>query len=259
MAPRPRGALTIRGFVTAARFLTVVPVPGRPLDGPDALGRAAGWFPLVGLALGVVLTLVDRLLSLAFPPTVSALLVVVTWKLLTGGIHLDGLADSLDGLAGKNSAERLTIMRDSRIGVFGALGLIVVFLVAFVALADLPLALRDRALLLAPAVGRLAPLHLARRFSPATPGEGSGAAFMKAVTPKAFRGGALVVTLAAGAVLWPWGLFVLGIGVAFYWDLGYLLSRRLGGLTGDNLGAAVEVAELGVLLAFAFLHGFAKA
>lgn len=242
-------------MITAVRFLTIVPVPGPAVEGPEDLGRAAAWFPIVGLALGVMLVLGDRVLSLLFPPALAASLVLVSWKLLTGGIHLDGLADSLDGLVGKNAAERLAIMRDSRIGVFGAIGLVVVFLVGFAALADLPLGLRDRALLLAPAVGRLAPPHLARRFSPATPGEGSGAAFMAAVTPRAFLLGALIVTLAAGAILWPWGLFALGIGVASYWVPGHFLSRRLGGLTGDNLGAAVEVAELGVLLAFASLHG----
>ncbi len=254
---RPPGA-AIRGLITAVRFLTIVPVPGRGFEGPKALGRAAGWFPLVGFALGVLLGLLDRLLSLAFSPAVSALLVLVTWKLLTGGIHLDGLADSLDGLTGKNPAERLAIMRDSRIGVFGTIGLVVVFLVGSVALADLSSALRQRALLLAPAVGRLAPLHLARRFSPATPGAGSGAAFMEAVTPSAFGLGALLVALAAGTMLWPWGLFALGVGVASSWGVGHFLSRRLDGLTGDSLGAAVEVAELGVLLAFAFLHGLGR-
>lgn len=254
MAQRPRETLTIRGLVTAARFLTVVPVPGRSLEGLDALGRAAGWFPVVGLALGLMLVVVDRVLSLAFQPAVAALLLVVVWKFLTGGIHLDGLADSLDGLTGRSPAERRAIMRDSRIGVFAAIGLIFVLLLDFTTLADLPLALRDRALLLAPAVGRLAPLYLARRFSPATPGEGSGAAFMTAVTPKAIGLWALVVALAAVVMLWPWGLLALGVGLAFAWGLGRFLSSRLGGLTGDSLGAAVEVAELGVLLAFASFH-----
>jgi cobalamin synthase len=77
---------------------------------------------------------------------------------------------------------------------------------------------------------------------------------MAAVTPSAFGLGALVVALAAVTLLWPWGLFALGVGVASSWGVGHFLSRRLDGLTGDSLGAAVEVAELGVLLAFASLH-----
>lgn len=250
--PRP-GPLAIRGLITAVRFLSIIPVPGRALEGPEALGRAAGWFPPVGLALGGLLWLAHRLLWLLFPPLLAALLVLVAWKLLTGGIHLDGLADSLDGLTGKNPAERLTIMSDSRIGVFGALGLMVVLLIGFLALAELPAALRDKVLLLAPAVGRLTPLHLARAFAPATPGRGSGAAFMKAVTPAALGIGASVVAGAAGVILWPWGLVAAGAGIALAWYVGRFLSHRLGGLTGDGLGAAVEVGELGVLLAFAAL------
>lgn len=252
--PRPE-AVAIRGLVTAIRFLTIVPVPGRPLEGPDPLGRAAVWFPLVGLALGGLLALEDLLLSFVFPPFLSALIALVTWKLLTGAIHLDGLADTLDGLTGRDPQERLAIMRDSRIGVFGALGLIVALLVSLFALAELPGMVREKALFLAPVAGRHAPLLLARAFKPATPGRGSGAAFMKAVTLRAMSLGALVVIAAAALILWPWGLLAAGTGIGLAWLLGRFLSRRLGGLTGDGLGAAVEVGELGVLLAFAsFRH-----
>ena len=175
----------------------------------------------------------------------------MTWKLLTGGIHLDGLADTLDGLTGRDPQERLAIMRDSRIGVFGALGLIVAVLIGFLALADLPGTVRGKAFLLAPVVGRHAPLHLARAFKSATHGRGSGSAFMKAVTLRAVSIGALVVIVAAAVILWPWGLLAAGIGIGLAWGLGRFLSRRLGGLAGDSLGAAVEVGEMGVLLAFA--------
>ncbi len=255
-APRPVG-IVIRGLVTAIRFLTIVPVPGRGLEGPEALGRAAGWFPLVGLILGGFLWAADRLLSMAFPPLLSALLVLVTWKALTGGIHLDGLADTLDGLTGKDVAQRLGIMRDSRIGVFGAVGLIFALLIGVLALGELPGAVREKALLLAPVVGRHAPLQLARTFQPATLGQGLGAAFMKAVTLRAVSIGALAVIVVAAVIVWPWGLLAAGIGIGLAWELGRFLSRRLGGLTGDGLGAAVEVGELGVLLAlaaFSFLH-----
>lgn len=257
VGPARPGGLAIRGLVTAIRFLTIVPVPGRALEGPEALGRAAGWFPLVGLILGGLLWVSHRLLSMAFPPLLSALLVLVTWKALTGGIHLDGLADTLDGLSGRDPQERLAIMRDSRIGVFGALGLVVGLLIGFLTLAELPGTVREKALLLAPVVGRHAPLHLARAFQPATSGQGSGAAFMKAVTLRAVSIGALVVIVAAVVILWPWGLLAAGIGIGLAWGLGRFLSRRLGGLTGDGLGAAVEVGELGVLLAvaaFSFLR-----
>jgi len=197
---------------------------------------------------------VDRLLSVVFPSLLSALLVVATWKLFTGGIHLDGLSDCLDGLAGKAPGERLAIMRDSRIGVFGAVGLIVVLLFDFLALAELPGALRGKALLLAPAVGRVTPLLLACTCDPATPGRGLGAAFIESVTSRALGIGGVVVVAASVAILWPWGLVAAGGGLAVAWTLGRYFSQRLGGLTGDGLGAGAELAELGVLMAFASLQ-----
>src|ERR671930_1505650 len=109
----------------AVRYLTIVPLPGRTVHGVDALGRAAGWFPVVGLGLGLVLVGVERVTSVLFPSLLAALLTVTVWKLLTGGLHLDGLADCLDGLAGRDPAERRAIMSDSRIGAFGAMGLVI--------------------------------------------------------------------------------------------------------------------------------------
>lgn len=252
-AGRPRGS-GISELITAVRFLTIVPVSGPAIGGPENLGRAAGWFPLVGLGLGAVLALEERLLSVLFPPALAALLVLVTWKLLTGGIHLDGLADSLDGLAGRDSAERLAIMRDSRVGVFGAFGLLLALLAGFVALTQLSALARSRALLLAPAVGRLAPLLLARTCLPASPGEGLGSAFMNGVTRRALAIGAVSVAVGAGVILWPWGLVAAPAGLALSLAVAGFFSRRLGGLSGDGLGAGIEVAELGVLLAAASLH-----
>lgn len=229
-------------------------MPGRIVRGPDALGRAAGWFPLVGLALGGLLAIEDRTIALLFPPLVSTAVVLATWKLLTGGIHLDGLADSLDGLQGRDRAERLTIMRDGRIGVFGALGVIFLLLLEFAALAELRPPLRAMALLLAPAVGRATPLLLARTLRPASPGEGSGAAFMESVRPGAMVIGGSVLLIAGAALLWPWGLLAAAVGVIAAWLVGRFLAGGLGGLSGDGLGAGVEVGELGALLVLAAVH-----
>ncbi len=251
VGPRRPGGLAIRGLVTAVRFLTVVPVPGRGLEGPDALGRVAGWFPVVGLALGGLLAVEERLLSFLFPPLLSALGVLATWKVLTGGIHLDGLADSLDGLSGGNPEERLAIMRDSRVGAFATVGVIFLLLLAFAALAELRGALRLQALLLAPPVGRLAPLLLACVVAPATSREGAGAAFMTVVTRGALVFGGGFVAVVGGIIGGRWGIVAAAVGLAVAWGGARFFSRRLGGLTGDGLGAGVELAELGVLLAFA--------
>lgn len=238
-------------LILALRFLTIVPVPGREAAGPGALGRAAWWFPVVGLGLGAGLVLVDRVLARVFPPLLAALLVVSLWKVATGGIHLDGLADCLDGLGGHDADHRLAIMRDSRIGVFGALGLILTFLIGVTALAELPADIRWRALLLAPTTGRLAPLVAAALFRTGTVQSGLGGAFVTSLARSAVGAG-LAGTAALAALLLGLpgvGALVLGLAAVALWS-GFL-ARRLGGLTGDVLGSGVELAELGILLALA--------
>src|SRR5256885_13516458 len=105
----------------AARYLTIVPIPGvaPSREGP---GAAAAWFPVVGLAIGALLVLIDRITSAMFAPLLAALLTVTVWKLVTGGLHLDGVADCLDGLVGNDPAQRLAIMRDSRVCAVGPRG-----------------------------------------------------------------------------------------------------------------------------------------
>jgi adenosylcobinamide-GDP ribazoletransferase len=235
-------------LILALRFLTVIPVPGRESTGPSALGRAAWWFPIVGLMLGSALAVAALAADALFPPLVAAALLVTGWKVLTGGIHLDGLADSLDGLAGRDVARRLAIMRDSRIGVFGTAGLVLLCLLAVTALGSLSTSVRLRVLVLAPGIGRVAPLLAGAWLAPATPGQGLGAAFAAGLSR--WAGPAHVV--AAGALA-AWLLGIWGAAIAAVaWSVALLVAgfvaRRLGGLTGDVLGAVVEVAELGTLL-----------
>jgi adenosylcobinamide-GDP ribazoletransferase len=235
-------------LILALRFLTIAPVPGREAAGPSALGRAAWWFPVVGLLVGSALAIAARAADALFPPLVAAALLVTGWKVATGGIHLDGLADCLDGLAGRDPARRLAIMRDSRIGVFGAAGLILLCLLAVTALAALSASLRLRVLLLAPVIGRVAPLLAGAWLVPATPGQGLGAAFAAGLSR--WAGPAHVIVVGALAA-WLLGIGGLAIAAAA-WSLALLaagfVARRLGGVTGDVLGAVVEVAELGTLL-----------
>jgi adenosylcobinamide-GDP ribazoletransferase len=235
-------------LVLAVRFLTIVRVPGREAGGPGALGRAAWWFPAIGLALGGGLMLADRVLAAVVPPLLSAALVVAVWKVSTGALHLDGLADCLDGLAGVNAERRLAIMRDSRIGVFGAIGLVLCLFIACAALSGTPAAARAPILLLAPAVGRLTPLLVGPRVSPATPGQGLGAAFLAAL-PRAAGPVWLAVLLVLAWLLFgptgalmATGALVAGAGGAV------VLARRVGGLTGDALGSGVELTELAWLV-----------
>ncbi|HXG05210.1 MAG TPA: adenosylcobinamide-GDP ribazoletransferase, partial [Candidatus Binatia bacterium] len=160
----------MHGLVEAVRYLTILPVGGRGAVAARGPGAGAAWFPVVGLGLGAVLIGVDQLASRVFPPLLAALLTLTAWKVLTGGLHLDGLADCLDATGGRDAAHRLAIMRDSRIGAFGALGLILLLLLELAALAELAPPRRWRALLVVPAIGRAMPVVLARLFPPARPG-----------------------------------------------------------------------------------------
>src|SRR5207247_9308604 len=123
----------------------------------EVLAGAAPGFPVVGAALGLVLAAVDALTVRVFPPLLAALLTVTVGKFLAGGLHLDGLADCLDGLAGRDPAERRAIMSDSRIGAFGAIGLIFFLMLESAAVSELPHAARWRALVAAPAIARPTP------------------------------------------------------------------------------------------------------
>jgi adenosylcobinamide-GDP ribazoletransferase len=239
----------VSGLGVALRYLTLVPVRG-PHAGPEALGRAAAWFPVVGVLLGGFLAAVDALARLSLPPLAAALVVVGAWKLATGGLHLDGLADCADGIAGRSPEDRLAIMRDARIGAFGAAALTLVLMLDAAALSGIGPAASWRTLLVAPAAARAAPALLARLLQVARPG-GLGAAF-RAGLSRARAGAALAVALAIAVS----GLGLLGvIVVCAAWLVALLvgatMAARLGGVTGDVHGAAIELAELAALLTVA--------
>jgi adenosylcobinamide-GDP ribazoletransferase len=240
-------------LILAVRFLTVVPVPGEEAQGPGALGRAAWWFPVVGLALGAGLVVADRMFLTVFPPLLGAVLLVAVWKILTGGLHLDGLADAVDGLAGRDAERRLAIMRDSHLGVFGAVALGLCLLVFVGALDAVPASRRSAVLLLAPAIGRLAPLLIGPLFPAATPGEGSGADFLAGLSPWATPVYVAGLWILSATLLGAWGGLVLSLALASVLLWAIFLVSRVGGLTGDALGGAVEIGEMATLTAAAAL------
>ena len=242
------------GLVVAARYLTIVPLPGVVPGRADSLGRAAVWFPAIGLGIGAVLVGAERATAVLFPSLLAALLTVTAWKLLTGGLHLDGLADCLDGLAGRDAEHRLAIMRDSRIGAFGAIGLILFLLLEVVAVAELPSGVRGRALLVVPVIARATPPLLVRLF-PAAKSEGLGAAFGASVSGWAVPTALAIALVVALAALHAVAVPVFTISVLSALALTRFFAARVSGITGDVLGAGIEVAELaGLLTVSAWSH-----
>ncbi|WP_029007930.1 adenosylcobinamide-GDP ribazoletransferase [Azospirillum halopraeferens] len=239
----------------AVIFLTRVPLRLRHPPAPDGLARAMGWFPLVGAAAGAAGGGVYALAALAnLPPPVAALLAVAAMVWLTGALHEDGLADVADGFGGGRDRERkLEIMRDSRVGTYGAAALVLTLGLRVAALAALagPGAV-TAALAAAGACSRAAVPVVARTLAPA---RRDGLAATQA-NPTAGRV-VLALALAAGVTLATAGAAApaawAGAALAAAAVAGLAL-RQIGGYTGDVLGAVQQAAEIAVLLVLVALR-----
>jgi adenosylcobinamide-GDP ribazoletransferase len=229
-------------------FLTILPVKTPAEFTPGDLGRAAAWYAPVGLVLGGLLLVGSATSQALLPRLVAAVVVTALWGGLTGGLHLDGWADCCDGLLNASApARRLEIMKDPRLGTFGGAGLVLLLLAKFAAIASLPaLPAGGWVLLLAPTAARW--LLMSAGFSaPARPG-GLGADFRLGFKPWMFIiNGALTLAVAAWGG-WA-GLACLAAGALAALGLNRLAVNRLGGVTGDVMGATVELVEVVILLA----------
>lgn len=253
----------LRHYLLALQFFTRIPVTGRLAHwmgySPDMLRQSAAHFPGVGWLVGGLAALLYAALARALPdgsytPLVLAVLVTVFTVLLTGAFHEDGLSDLADGLGGSYERERaLDIMKDSRIGAFGALALLLALLLKVALLALLgegDPALACGALFFAHVLSRYLPLWLIRLL----PHVGDTARskskpLADQISAGGLLAGALWTVLAAAAVFWWWPDGKLWAGgavaalLAWLW-MWRLLARRLQGYTGDGLGATQQVCEL---------------
>ncbi|MFJ0490551.1 adenosylcobinamide-GDP ribazoletransferase [Citrobacter werkmanii] len=241
-------------FWAMLSFISRLPVPARWSQGLDFehYSRGIVMFPLIGVVLGGLTGLVFMALQPWCGIPLAALFAVLTLALLTGGFHLDGLADTCDGIFSARRRERmLEIMRDSRLGTHGGLALIFVLLAKVLVVSEL--ALRGTPMLVALAAacvaGRGTAVLLMYRHRYARE-EGLGNVFIGKITG---RQTAVTLGLAAilAAVLLPGmrGVAALVVTMVAIFILGQLLKRTLGGQTGDTLGAAIELGELIFLLA----------
>jgi adenosylcobinamide-GDP ribazoletransferase len=233
----------------AAVFLTRLPLPRLP-QAPPPLAQAMAAFPVVGAGLGLLgWTVLAAAEGSGLPAEAAAILAVGALLLATGALHEDGLADVADGCGGATRARRLEILRDSRIGAYGVLALIVVLLLRVVALAEMP-RLEDagRALVVGGALGRAA-LPLAMRLCPPARADGLGAAAgvpgaATVIVALLVAGGVAAVAAPEHAVAAVVALLAVTLALTlFAW-------RRLGGYTGDVLGAVAVAVETAVLLVF---------
>lgn len=246
-------AALLRRLILATGTLTVLRLPVRGDVPPEELRRSTALYPLVGLGVGAVPALI---LTLPLPPLARAALALAAWVIVTGALHLDGWADCCDAAFAPPMADpqatrerRLAILKDPHLGTFGAVGIVLLLLGKWSALAYCGAA----APLLAAPIARWS-MVLALRVHPPARATGLGSTFAGAVPLGAAT---LLLALLAAATLglllppelWSAGMASLLAGGAVGAGVAFLFARRFGGITGDVCGAAGETAELAALWA----------
>lgn len=234
-------------LLTAFQFLTTFPAIIRRSFTAQELGRAVGFFPLVGLTLGGLLYGLDSGLRLIFPLPVVAICILAAWLLLTRALHFDGFLDTCDGLFGGFTPERrLEIMRDSRVGAFGVAGGGLLLLAKYAAIFSLP---HLPGLVLAPVLGRWV-LSIAIFAYPYARDKGMGRDMKDNVRWPQVTLATMIAVLAAWLFAGWKGLLAFALAAIVLWLGAGFILRRIPGLTGDSYGALCELAELAILLLF---------
>jgi len=240
-------------FLSALTFLTIIPLPRRWKVNSEEVGRSAGYFPVIGAIIGLILAGLNWLLGLLLPSPVVNVLLIVSLVVISGALHLDGLVDTCDGIAGdKTAEERWQVMDDSRVGGFGAIGACCLLLVKYISLNSVPETLLLATLVLMPVLSRWGMVYAIFAYPYAKP-SGLGKVFKQGASWQMLTI-ATLITLAitaivarlAGLVIML-GTWVIIVAMAAY------LKRKFSGLTGDTYGAINEVAEVCVLILVSLL------
>jgi adenosylcobinamide-GDP ribazoletransferase len=235
-------------LLIAVQFLTRLPLRTRAAPAPTAVGRSLLYYPLVGLLLGLLLYAAAAALA-RLPALLAAALVLAAWVAVTGALHLDGLADTVDAFAGGRGDRTriLAIMQDPRCGAMGAVALCLVLVLKLAALETLLARGAGPTVVAAPLLGRLA-LPLLFLTTPYLRAGGLGAD-LACHRPRRATAAVVAVWAAAIAAWGGWrGVLLLAAAVAVFVLLRRWLMSRLGGTTGDGAGALVELVETAVLV-----------
>lgn len=238
----------MKSFLFALYQLTRLPLPAVPFD-EISCGRSTAFFPVVGLFLGTILAALGWAAGWFFPVQVQAALLVFGMVILTGGIHLDGFMDSIDGLfSGRPRERKLEIMRDSRVGAFGVIGVVCLLLLKY----NLLLGLTDQTLMrvlpVVPALSRWG-MSFAIIAFPYARQEGLGKIYASYTGVKELVGATIIAAAIAGVALGPQGIWLMALGGVVTCLVGRKITRELGGLTGDTYGFINELLEVILLLA----------
>lgn len=249
----------MKAFFLAWQFLTILPgkKEGKEEIDPRLFGQSMAFYPLIGLFLGLLLWSAYFLFIYVFPRNLADGLLILLLMILTGALHLDGLADTCDGLAlGKTPEERLQIMKDHHLGTFGVIGLIGILGVKFLSINSLPDWAVRRTLLLALLLSRWSMVQIIYRTPYARKEGGLGRAFKDNISKKDMVWATSFSLLFSFLLFRFWGMLIwLAIGV-FTLLLQRFFEKKLKGFTGDTLGATNELNEAMVFILVCGLINF---
>jgi adenosylcobinamide-GDP ribazoletransferase len=250
-------ATPVRGFVAelplAISFLTILPVIDRRPASDEAVAASFAWFPIVGLLIGVALVGEDWLLAFFFAQVIRSVLIVISLTVITGAVHLDGLADTADALgAGRDRERALDILHDSRVGTFGASAIVFDLTLKILALSTLAGHRRYAALIFAPMLARWAMLLVASGL-PYLRAVGSGSTLLSGKILRARSTFVAIFTLVVMLILGELHTIAVSIAVAIaiVFAMRSFYRRWLGGVTGDLIGACGELVEIAILVTMA--------
>jgi adenosylcobinamide-GDP ribazoletransferase len=242
-------------FLGAVAFMTRLPVPQKMQCGPEGLSSAAVFFPLVGLLVSAGAIILNHVFCRIVAHEVVIVIVLVFLVAVTGGFHEDALADAADGFGGGWGKDQiLTIMRDSRVGSFGALAIVLAVLARFVFLNNIPPSRFDSYLVAGQVTCRWTALPLAFFLPPAREQGGQGARVAGKITTFTLVLGTLLTVALVGVALGVKALWVMLAAVVITGVCGAYYRRRIGGVTGDCLGATNQITEVAIYFAGAVLR-----
>jgi len=246
---------TKSGFFTelqlAISFLTILPVIDRRPASEETVAASFAWFPIVGLLLGVALVGEDWILAHFFAQVIRSVLIVASLTIVTGAMHLDGFADTADALgAGRDRERALDILRDSRVGTFGASAIFFDLTLKILALSALAGTRRYAALIIAPTLARFAMVMVGVGI-PYLRESGAGTALLNQSLGWRRRVAGIFLIIDCAILLSPFrtvGALAVSIALLIAFLMHLFYRRWLGGVTGDLIGACGEVIEIAVLL-----------
>lgn len=248
-------------FLAALSFLTCIPLPWLRKISPEDMGHSTVYFPVVGAIIGLILAGLSWLFGLFLPPSIVNVLLIVSLVIISGALHLDGFIDTCDGIAGHKTVEdRWQVMHDSRAGAFGIVGVVLLLLVKYIALSNVPEDSLMATLVLMAVVSRWVMVYAIFGFPYARP-SGLGETFKQGTGWQEFAL-ATVITLATVIGLARWAdidyFYLVGPAlISIIWlvvvVMAAYLKQKFSGLTGDTYGAINEVTEVCVLILICIL------